>query len=341
MEQNANSNEPRIFFISGTTENWNIARKLGFWGLPPVKDWDHELRVVGFGRGSTFLACAGPKALFRGEVTSEVYWDDSSAPWGKNPGSGHVWPVRFRFKIVGEINDYWFVEHSDYSFRSVLVDVYGNAKSVFLLKESALDSRFVRLEVIYPEKGKDVSSPPKLLGPRFDSERINSPEELEDAVVDLLKLLGFVVKGLGHLHPYERVPDGLAYFPESLRELYKRLNRTPYFVLWDCKFYVNNCGLTADEERKIKEYGTDYAERAKGQAVAPEFWFLLVGKDDADAKAMQAKALKLSADPDMQRCGCRGVRAVSYAWLRELVEELVLTNRDEAIREFAERVRGA
>lgn len=155
----------------------------------------------------------------------------------------NIYPVRIELTRIQEINQPWYLNTEGEAYRAVLEELYFAEKCLWILSSGAERDRWVDRRVVY---GSDAPAP-------------DEPASLEDRISELFANIGFRIEQLGRRRHYERVPDGVASLPKSLAEHLKRMNKEPYFILWDSKFDCGARGLTADEERAIREYVTDFA----------------------------------------------------------------------------------
>ena len=144
---------PRVvFLVSGTKEHWLLAKQKRnlFWGLPRAgKSWNEcraTLQEVGFGSAAEIVACAGPFAFFRAVVDGDVYYDDTPV-WTYGRRGKQLWPIRFRFTRVTDVNTNWYTRQDNW--RLVLRDVYLGQKSVFVPRDDALAKPFVLSTVLF------------------------------------------------------------------------------------------------------------------------------------------------------------------------------------------------
>src|SRR2546425_1098378 len=104
----------QLFLLSGTIPHWTKGKNKLLWGLPRGRNGFNECRAVlqeiGFGSAAEFVACAAPFALFRAVVDmnggKDVFYDDTPV-WTDDRKPGELYPVRFRFTRVTEINQNW------------------------------------------------------------------------------------------------------------------------------------------------------------------------------------------------------------------------------------------
>lgn len=303
-----------IFFLNGTREHWKIGKARAVWGLPlHGRKWTDvlaELQEAGFAAGAEALGIAGPHACLRAVVGSDrgVYKDDTTAPFGMD-SRDDVYPVRIELTKIQEINQPWYLQSQGDAWRTVLEERYFTERCLYVLRRGVEDDRHIDWQVVFG------SSPPPAAAA---SPEIGDPESMENRTVELFADIGFRVEQLGHMRPHQRVPDGVASLPRSLSEHLQRMNEKPYFILWDSKFDCGPQGLTADEERAVREYVTDFAQRTKLAVMAPEFWFLIVARTPQVASRIQASIDRATWPQDLHEAGCRGLRTGSLDWVRSV-----------------------
>jgi hypothetical protein len=103
-----------------------LGRKKLLWGLPRGRHRWEECRAIlqecGFGSAAEFVACAGPLALFRAVIDGDVFYDDTPV-WTYGKQRGELYPVRFRFTRVTDVNQNWYTRR-DNNWRLVLRDIW-------------------------------------------------------------------------------------------------------------------------------------------------------------------------------------------------------------------------
>jgi hypothetical protein len=313
-----------IFLLNGTRENWKIGKERSIWGLPlHRRKWNDvlaELQEVGFAAGAEILAIAGPFALLRAVIGSDrgVFFDDQSAPWGMDQRDD-IYPVRIELTKIQEIGKHWYLQTHGKAWQGILIDRFFGEHSLYVLRSGVENDPNVDREVMFGNYPPDphVSKLP----PTLETSEILSPEDLESRAADLFADLGFRVEQLGHKNRFEKVPDGIAFVPRSFAEHLQRLNEKPYFILWDCKFDCSAQGLSAHEERAIREYITDFAQKKKLEMAIPEFWFLIIARSRQVAARIQTGMKRVTWPDDLRSIGCRGFRIISFARLVSLVRE--------------------
>lgn len=101
-------------------------KKKLLWGLPRGRHRWEECRALlqehVFGSAAEFVACAGPLALFRALVDGDVFYDETPV-WTYGKHRGELYPVRFNFTRVTELNRNWYTR-GDNSWRLVLLDLW-------------------------------------------------------------------------------------------------------------------------------------------------------------------------------------------------------------------------
>lgn len=311
----------RIFLFHGSRPHWKTAQAKSFWGLPrhgrSKNEIEAELQAAGFIPGVEIIGIAGPNACLRAVVGSHetVYFDDVDASFGMDR-SNDTYPVRFVLTKIQEINRPWYRIREDNAWKEVLKEVYFSENSMFVIRDGLESDRNIYWQVVL---GNDLSSPPGTgMEQAAPPTERTAPQLLEDQTADAIADIGFRVEQLGYSHPYERVPDGIACLPRSLAEYMTRVNDKPFFLLWDSKLDCGPQGLTAAEERAVREYITDFGKQKKLALMIPELWFLLVAPNTAVAERIQHSLDRASWPDDLREFGCKGVRAVTLDWLRSI-----------------------
>jgi hypothetical protein len=315
-----------IFLLHGSWEHWKTAQAKSFWGLPrhgrKVDEIKAELQAAGFIPGVEILGVAGPKACLRAVVEGDerghfdtVYFDDTDASFGMDK-SNDTYPVRFKLTRIQKIDRPWYRIPTGSAFKEVLREVYFSENCMFVFRDGIQGDSNIDWQVVLGD-GLTTSgaTPPSAPG------RVNeksAPESFEDQVSDVIAGIGLRVVQLGHTRRFDRVPDGLACLPRSLAEHMGRMNDKPYFLLWDCKFDCGAQGLTAADERAIREYIVDFGKQQKLALMVPEFWFLIVSPNSSVADRIRHSLERATWPDDLREFGCRGVRVITVDWLNSL-----------------------
>jgi hypothetical protein len=311
-----------IFLLNGIQDHWIVGRRNAIWGLPiRGNNWSSAracLQELGFIAGTEVLAITGPYAHFRAVIGSDrgVYYDDSSAPFGLEPGPGsEAYPVRIELTNIQDIKQDWFSGPRGDAWREPLQDVYFSRRSLYLLPPECVGHRYVRQSVVFgtPPPVAEVEPPTPVPG----------HASLENDAALAFSQIGYRVEQLGHKRPLERVPDGIGMLSRALIMYAKSLGTSPYFVLWDCKFDCPSIGLKAGDERAIKEYIEAYAPDRKAEAEAGEFWFLIVARDRTVADKIHSGVSQWAWPSECHVRGLRGLRVISLPTLQRLAKRAV------------------
>jgi hypothetical protein len=319
----------QIFFLNGKREHWLIGKKKSIWGLPlkgiTWQDARARLQELDFIAGREVLAISGPFANFRAVIGSDkgLYLDDQSIPFGYGPGK-ELYPVRIELTDIQEINRDWYTGPRGYYWRGVLEDVFFNKKSLYQLRPHASRQPEIDWSVIFSPTKPSFTQPPVSSPSTDDSSEY---QLLEDDTAKVFSQMGFRVDQLGYKKPYARLPDGVAILPRSLSTHMTSLHETPYFVMWDCKYACGQTGLNTAEERAIQEYIKDYAPTRKMDALASEFWFLVVGRDRKTSEKIRGSLEQWAWLDEVRSVGCRGIKAVSYETLSKIAQKAVAHRR--------------
>lgn len=311
-----------IFLLNGKQDHWIVGRRNAIWGLPMGgNNWSSaraRLQELGFIAGTEILAITGPYAHFRAVIGSDrgVYYDDSSAPFGLEPGPGsEAYPIRIELTNIQDIKQDWFSGPRGDSWREPLQDVYFSRRSLYILPPESHGHRYVKESVVFATPPPAIEIAPPTIMP--------SPASLEDDAAAEFSRIGFGVEQLGHKRPLERVPDGIGMLPRSLVMYAQSLGANPYFVVWDCKYDCGPNGLKAEDERAIKEYIETYATARKSDTAAGEFWFLIVARDRGVADKVNNGVAQWAWQNDCYRLGLRGLRVISLSALQHLAKDSV------------------
>jgi hypothetical protein len=313
----------RVFFLGGSRLHWNIATKNSLWGLPRHgRGWKEvraELQHAGFSAGAEVLGIAGPLACIRAVVGSDrgVFLDDVTAPFGLD-SKNDVYPVRFELTKIQELNRPWYVRPQG-DFKSALQERYFTERCLYTLLPGAETDRWIDRDVVFGGSAPAKQGPQAV--PSGATSEVGGPEILEERASELFALIGFRVDQLGKNRPYERMPDGIASLPGSLSDYLKRMGHEPYFILWDCKYDCGARGLTAEQERAVREYLSDFAVHAKLRLAAPSFWFLLVARTAAVATRIQGSLDRATWLDELPNYGCKGLRVVTLDWLASIASQ--------------------